>query len=276
MASDSRIADVLKAEAEQHPELVETIDLYSRLLEIQEQAQIPAYEPTISEDEARARLQQGEPLLKPEELNVDADRLTDLAMQIAFAIAEQRRDRVRELADVHAWLHRRRDRMSAIAEAYLRTGRVPESNSGVNLGLLTFVIHNALHPFLRARAQALEGFVDASAWYRKRCPVCGGEPDVAALEKRNGRRRLICSRCDTEWVYRRLGCPFCGNEDPKELAFFPSEDRAYRLAVCERCRRYLKTVDFREMAEERPLAAERVLTAGMDVAAQEAGYQAQT
>jgi FdhE protein len=275
MANDSRIADVLKAEAERHPELVETIDLYSRLLEIQEQAQIPAYAPTISEDEARARLQQGEPLLKPEELNVDADKLTDLAMQIAFAIAEQRRDRVRELADVHAWLHRRRDRMGAVAEAYLRTGRVPESNSGVNLGLLTFVIHSALHPFLRESARALEGFIDVTAWYRRNCPVCGGEPDVAALEKRNGRRRLSCSRCDTEWLYRRLGCPFCGSDDPKELAFFPSEDRVYRLAVCERCRRYLKTVDFRETAEERPLAAERVLTAAMDIAAQEAGYQAQ-
>jgi len=98
---------------------------------------------------------------------------------------------------------------------------------------------------------------------------------MASLAKQSGQRKLLCSRCDTEWVYKRLGCPFCGNDEPKELAFFPSDDNVYRLAVCERCHRYLKTIDLRETATERPLAAERVLTAGMDVTAQSTGYRAQ-
>ena len=227
----------------------------------------------LKPEEARARLQRGDPLLSIEELDIDAGRLTDLAMQISFAVAECRRERVRQLADIHAWLHRRRDRMRTLAIIYLNGGVLPESNSGIDGGLLAFVMHNALHPFLRARAQSLSRLVDASSWYRGYCPVCGGEPDMAALEKGGGRRRLLCSRCDAEWPFRRLGCPFCGNDDPKEMAFLPGEDKGHHLAICERCRRYLKTVDFRETAE-RPLAAERVLTAGMDASAQGTGYRA--
>jgi FdhE protein len=274
MTGYSEIVAALQKGSEQHPELAETIDLCCRLLDIQAQAEIPAPAAVLAPDEARARLQQGNPLLVLEELDIDADRLTELAMQIAFAIAERRRERVRELADIHAWLHRRRQRMRSLAIAYLQGGVIPESNSGIDPSLLAFVMHSALHPFLKTQAESLSRFVNASTWYRSHCPICGGEPDMAALEKSGGRRRLLCSRCDTEWAYRRLGCPFCGNDDPKEMAFFPSEDKVYRLAVCEHCRRYLKTVDLRETPSDRPLAAERVLTSGMDVAAQGTGYLA--
>ena len=276
MADASDILTTLRAEADKHPDLADTITLYCRVLEIQEQAAIPHRAAVLSGDQARERLRQGTPLLDLDELDLDGGRLTELAMQIAFAIAELRRDRVRDLALVHAWLHNRRDKMRLLAIAYLKSGRIPEGNSSVDPALLAFVLHSALQPFLRAEAKALTRFVETSTWYRGSCPICGGEPDMAALERSGGRRRLLCSRCDAEWTYRRLGCPFCGNDEPKELAFFPSDDKVYRLAVCERCHRYIKTIDLRETPTERPLAAERALTAGMDVAAQTTGYRAQT
>jgi len=274
MVDERDILTALEAETELRPKIGDTIDLYCALLKIQEAANIPVRTPAISADDARERLREGKPLLSLDEFEVDSRKLTELAMQIAFAIAEQRRDRVRELAQVHAWLHNRRDRMGPVAIAYLSGGHIPEVNGSVDSSLLTFVLHSALQPFLRAEARALAPFVTTATWYRGYCPICGGEPDMAALEKSGGRRRLLCSRCDAEWTYRRLGCPFCGNDDPKELAFFSSDDNVYRLAVCERCRRYVKTIDLRETPTERPLAAERVLTAGMDVVAHDTGYQA--
>jgi FdhE protein len=57
------------------------------------------------------------------------------------------------------------------------------------------------------------------------------------------------------------------------LAYYPTDDNTYRLTVCEQCRRYLKTIDLREAAGERYLTAERILTVGMDAAAEEAGYR---
>jgi FdhE protein len=274
MTGYSEIIETLKQGREQHPELAETIDLYCRLLDIESQANVPAPTTIPANGEARSLLSQGKPLVSLDDVEIDSGKLTELAMQIAFAIAEQRRERVRDLADIHAWLHRRRDKMRSVAIAYLRGNGIPDSNSGVDGGLLVFVIHSALRPFLRAYAEALTPLVDSSSWYRASCPICGGEPDMATLEKSGGRRRLLCSRCDAEWTYRRLGCPYCGNDEPKDLAFYPTDDNVYRLAVCERCRRYIKTIDLRETRTERPMAAERVLTAGMDVAANETGYRA--
>jgi hypothetical protein len=127
-------------------------------------------------------------------------------------------------------------------------------------------------PFLRRYAAALAPLVNLETWYRPYCPVCGGEPDFAALDKPHGARRLLCSRCDFEWPFRRTSCPFCGNDKPEQYLYVPSEDGIYRLYLCDRCRRYLKVIDRRELVEERLLPVERILTLPMDQAARQEGY----
>jgi len=273
MISYAEIAEALRQGGKKHPELADTIDLYCALLEIQGQAQVPPRRLTLTAAEARARLDQGEPLMAPDELEADSAALTELCFRIAFAIAERRRDRVNVLARIHAWLDEKQREAGALAADYLRKGHLPAVDRHIDPGLLTFVFSTSLRPFLRARAEDLAPFVDDSAWYRRHCPICGGQPDMAALEKDSGRRRLLCSRCDNEWTFRRLGCAFCANEDPAKLAYYPTDDDVYRLTVCEQCRRYLKTIDLREAAGERYLAAERILTVSLDAAAEEAGYR---
>ena len=274
MTSYAQIAEALREGGKSYPELADTIDLYCTLLEMQERAQVPSRRLTLTAAEARARLDQGDPLMAPDELEAGSAVLTDLCSRIALAIAERHPDRVNALARIRAWLDERQREAGVLAVDYLRNGHLPAVDQDVDLGLLAFVFSTGLRPFLRARAEDLTPFVDDGAWYRRHCPLCGGEPDMAALEKDNGRRRLLCSRCDSEWTFRRLGCPFCANEDPAQLAYYPSDDNIYRLNVCEQCRRYLKTIDLREAAGERYLTAERVLTLGMDLAAEEAGYRA--
>ena len=273
MIGYAEIAAALKQGGKRHPELADTIDLYCALLEIQGQAQVPSRRLTLTAAEARTRLDQGDPLMAPDELEADPAALTELCFRIAFVIAERNRDRVNGLARIHAWLHERQSEAGVLAADYLRNGYLPAVDHDIDRGLLAFVFSTGLRAFLRARAEDLAPFVDDGAWYRRHCPICGGQPDMAALEKDSGRRRLLCSRCDHEWTFRRLGCPFCGNEDPAQLAYYPTDDSIYRLAVCEQCRRYLKTIDLREAAGERYLIAERILTVGMDVAAEEAGYR---
>jgi formate dehydrogenase maturation protein FdhE len=273
MNSYPEIAEALRQGGKRHPELADTIDLYCALLEIQEQAQVSPRQLTLTAAEARARLDQGEPLMAPDEVEADSAALTEMCFRIAFAIAERRRDRVNVLARIHAWFHERQRETGALAANYLRNGHLPAVGRGIDQGLLAFVFAAGLRPFLRARAEELAPLVDDGAWYRPHCPVCGGQPDMAALEKDSGRRRLLCSRCDHEWTFRRLGCAFCPNEDAAQLAHYPTDDNVYRLAVCEQCRRYLKTIDLREAAGERYLAAERILSVGLDAAAEEAGYR---
>lgn len=140
--------------------------------------------------------------------------------------------------------------------------------------LLGFVLNNTLHLFIQASAAFSEWPLRAAeeGWYRRKCPVCGGKPDFAALEKESGARRLLCARCDTEWTFYRTGCPFCGEERPEQLGYYPWGDRTCRLYVCDNCKRYLKTMDLRELARPVNLPAERILSVGMDVAALDAGY----
>ena len=110
-------------------------------------------------------------------------------------------------------------------------------------------------------------------WKRSYCPTCGGVPDFATLGAEVGARYLLCSRCNSQWLYRRLGCPFCDTTDHTKVAYYTSEDSVYRLYVCQECRRYLKTLDTRETARTVLLPVERVTTVAMDVAAQQEGYR---
>lgn len=219
--------------------------------------------------EVAARLEQGLPMLSPEVLAVDGEALGELCDEIVSILAERRPEQADAFAAVRAWLARERERLGTRAVEYLREGHIGE---GDEADLLAFIFDTALHPFLRASALPLAPLLEGRTWYRGVCPACGGAPDFAALDRRGGRRRLFCPRCDTEWTFRRVGCPFCDNDDPRQLGYFPSGDGAYRVSVCGACRRYIKTIDLREVTGERLPAMERVLTLGIDLAAQKAGY----
>jgi len=115
--------------------------------------------------------------------------------------------------------------------------------------------------------------VDQQTWRRAHCPICDGAPDFAFLDSDTGARHLVCARCDAAWLYARIGCPFCGNDEPQQLAYYPGEDQVYRLYVCEKCQRYLKAVDLRHARHRVVWAVERIATAGMDVTAMQLGYR---
>lgn len=284
----SKILDYLLDQQAQRPELAEVIDLHLALLSAQSQANVSAAaDPSagslrlrsgqagqaMDTETARASLEQGRPLLAQDAASMDWDEFEQLFDQISQLSAQHRPDLagafedIRMLADGNpAWVR-------TLATDYLAEGHAHEAESlDLNGELLDFVLNNALHPFLRAQAAALTLWLDDDMWRRGYCPACGGEPDLAVFEKKTGARRLLCSRCDTEWTFKRVACPFCSNEDPRRLAHYPGEDGGYRLDVCEACGRYLKTVDRREAWREVSLPAERVLTVGMDLAAADEGY----
>ena len=54
------------------------------------------------------------------------------------------------------------------------------------------------------------------------CPFCGAKPAVAVRrgEGDGGKRSLVCSLCSTEWAFRRILCPNCGEEDKEKLPVF--------------------------------------------------------
>ncbi|HLK46578.1 MAG TPA: formate dehydrogenase accessory protein FdhE [Bryobacteraceae bacterium] len=78
------------------------------------------------------------------------------------------------------------------------------------------------------------------------CPFCGERPVVAVLrgEGEGGKRSLVCSLCATEWEFRRLLCPNCGEEKERSLpVYVASEFPHVRVEACDTCRTYIKSVD---------------------------------
>ena len=129
-----------------------------------------------------------------------------------------------------------------------------------------------LAPFLQRACEAILPRIPQNSWQFGACPICGGKPSFAALTEDFGSRVLLCSRCNGEWSYSRLGCPFCERKDPQ--TYYASEDGSYRLYLCEACHRYLKTMDIRERGSDRCLPVENLVTVAMDLAAQQKGYRA--
>lgn len=129
----------------------------------------------------------------------------------------------------------------------------------------------ALMPYLQMACEEVMPRIVQSLWQRGYCPVCGGKPAFAALAKDSGARSLLCSRCSGIWGYGRTGCPFC--EETAVQTYYPSDDRIYRLYVCDSCRCYLKTIDLREIDRDACLPVENIVTVSLDIAAREKGYR---
>ena len=143
-----------------------------------------------------------------------------------------------------------------------------------DIELLASVVGATLKPFLSAYSELLYSEIDQELWRRKYCPVCGGKPDFSSL-KEGGARWLFCSRCDGEWLFLRMECPYCGTRNQEALAYFTNEDQPglYRLYVCEECHTYLKGIDARLSGVEVLLPLERVYTRDMDRQGKERGYE---
>jgi hypothetical protein len=105
---------------------------------------------------------------------------------------------------------------------------------------------------------------DPSPWGDRRCPRCGGQPQLSFrgdAEDRlvSGRRYLACARCGQSWSYAGGSCPSCGEtagsrrtvyaerrdgpvvgrDGDGSQATFPH----LRVDACGSCERYLIDVD---------------------------------
>jgi FdhE protein len=106
------------------------------------------------------------------------------------------------------------------------------------------------------------------------CPVCAGRPQLAVLrpEGDGGKRFLVCSFCATEWEFRRVLCPMCGEEDYQKLPRYSAEQiAAVRVEACDSCKHYLKSVDLTVDGHAVPIVDE-VAAAALDIWAVDHGF----
>ena len=110
------------------------------------------------------------------------------------------------------------------------------------------------------------------------CPRCGGSPQVSVFVDSGealvtGQRRLVCARCANEWVYPRMTCVACGETQSNKLVVLADPDQMphLRIDACERCKRYIVSVDARLEGRAVPVVDE-IAAIPLDIAAAERGF----
>ena len=120
---------------------------------------------------------------------------------------------------------------------------------------------------------------DCDGHHPLRCPVCGSAPALARVggadSPTEGRgRTLYCMQCGTDWEFERVRCARCGTKNQGHLHFFNIEgDDAHRLALCDECGSYIRTVYIDEPLVPFSYEVEEVLTARLDALANDPKFK---
>jgi FdhE protein len=134
---------------------------------------------------------------------------------------------------------------------------------------LAFAFLQPYAEFARSRAQLhLEGYTHPL------CPFCNRKPALAILRPQGdgGRRSLLCGFCLTEWEFRRIVCPACGQEDHAKLPVYTAEAFPYiRVECCDTCQTYVKSIDMTKNGLAEPMVDE-LASIPLNLWSQERGY----
>ena len=149
---------------------------------------------------------------------------------------------------------------------------------GTAADVLLFVGRVLAAPFIAEAAHRRRKVVAPVAASREssgHCPVCGSPPALARLRQDDRKRILCCLLCEETWAFARVECPFCGNDDQGTMGLVTVTGvEAWWIEVCDKCKRYIKTVDESKLSEIDDVlpVVEDTATLYLDLIAQREGY----
>jgi FdhE protein len=260
------------------PQYQEPLDLLQRILDFQatlaDRLELALH---VEPDVAREKWRVGRPLFAGESLPISAPLFREALADLRSVLSPGEPAQV-ALDHLLASSYLTSSKVETllgdlVADSDASIQRLADATS-TDPDILAFVLRTVLSPFFKKRAAPYQEWVETAAWRRGVCPMCGSEPWMARLTHQEGRRILACSLCRTEWTFDRLRCPFCESDGQPLLRYFAvDDDAAHRVDCCDRCQRYVKTVDERVSGRLANLPVEDVITAHLDALAGELGYQ---
>ena len=257
------------------PELKEILDFYEATLKAQRQVKL-SFQPDLNKldiELCHKRNSKSLPILKSEDIQIDQELFDGLLEDIGQII----RSKKKEAIPVTLKRFSLDKQCALLLRDILEEGPALETlacEMKADFRVFYFLVTQAFSPFLQSYAQKLGEVVDLSGWLKGVCPICGKEPMIARLEEETGRRWLFCPLCHTEWLFKRLVCPFCENDDNESLRyFFVENDQAHRIDVCDKCKRYIKTIDLRKTDNAMNFFVENLSTLALDIVADKEGFR---
>ncbi len=278
-----RMKERVAAIKERHPNYRGILEFFEKLLleQLKIRAQVDCQPPEISEDRARIKAKEGFPILAKGDFPIDR-HLAGRLFRAICRISKRENETLKvEVEKIERALRRKKIDLETCL------GKVAEGDQdylsritadmGIEQGVMSFVLHTTIKPFVEVMASRLKDMVDEDLWEKGYCPICGSQPLMGELRGEEGRRIWTCSFCGHQWRGKRVMCPFCENTDHGSLRYFYTEkEKAYRIDICDKCKRYVKTVDSRELAEEIFLPVEDIGTLHLDILAANKGFKRET
>lgn len=250
--------------------------LFSGLLALQKGChdQIIQQEPAFSNEELDRHYQKGEIFLNMRLPELNEEILSQLREDLCCLIARYRSEKSAEIDRINAFLAGN----PQVFHDFLKNRdlNLPEESPCQDRELLDFILCQTMRPFLQRYAEGVMPFYKEDRWVLDYCPVCGQKAYFSYLRREDGKRVLVCPLCGTEWIYRYLSCPWCGNANHQDIKFFEvAEVPGYEVYVCEKCRGYQKTYNAKKGVGHDDWMLEDIKTLALDMIAMREGYARQ-
>ncbi len=285
----------LRTLARESPELKDTARLYEAILPLLRDADLHIGEIPLTQEQARKKMDLGQPLLHGLNIELDIDAVRELMLHLVRAIESlgtRSLPRIlrlpwkqstalsdtamRRIGDA---IERDRLDFSVLLPHLVANDHDPMEEAarsrGLDPGLVTLLAQNALKPALRALRIQVAPLAKDIAWNKCECYICGFTATLGELQENDQTMHLRCGQCGADWRFRRLQCPGCGNEDHKTRRYLYAEGQrdTMRAEVCDACMEYLKVIAAFTPTPPEMLPVEDLATLHLDHIAQERGYR---
>lgn len=232
-------------------------------------------EEDLQADLAEAKIGNGFPLLSKEKIKVDLKSAQGLFQTLCQIVEKENSELEGAVKEIREALKDNKLSLQELFEGWVKEEKyIDPQMASFNFPLLTLLVRYSLQPSLQAIASRLKNLIHEELWGKGYCPICGSSPFLSELRGEGGERIFFCSFCGHEWKGRRLFCPFCENTNPQSLRYhYLEKESEYRIDLCDKCKRYIKTIDTRKLEGVIIPEVEDIATLHLDILAEEDGFQ---
>ncbi len=258
------------------PFIKEVVRFYEKVFSLQHE-----FDPDITKDYSLLNNKKDFPLIKTTDFFIDFNNAETLFEKICDLCMGYEIN-----ADVTAKIIKESLKDSdfsfkSISQSYLEGNlSLPQpirDNKGFNPQVFDFILYNSLKPSIVKSSKIIAyDLKETDQTGHRRCTVCGSSPALSLFSKENGSRSLVCSFCWHKWEASRISCPFCNNNESETLGYVALDtEKGIRADYCDKCKKYIKTIDLREYREDIYLPLELIASIPFDMKMNEEGFKAE-
>lgn len=255
----------------------EILDFYQKVKEAQDKirASLRIDPIKLKKESKELSTKEGFSLIQKEDFPLDIESSVKLFETLCQIGKEANPHMAEQVGKIREALDNKKTDLKKLLKKGLTEQRVERvaDKFGLDKKVFLFLIQSSIKPSIEAAMEQLHSVLDPETWLKGYCPVCGSLPSISLLKEEVGKRYLLCSFCSYQWRIDRIFCPFCSNKDQESLYYFHGEgEETHRIDLCDKCHRYIKTIDYRNLQESDPVLDD-LATLHLDILATQKGYK---